>query len=145
MRGPCLHASRHRATVLVDCDDAIQRALQTRAPIEQAKGVLMAIHGVDADQAFDMLRRQSQKTNVPVRVIAADFLQKVTATSQEPPASSTAVKRFGVCQTITSSRSETPISGMEAAAARGQSICKFDGGGWKQGRTVRSQQLSRNS
>jgi AmiR/NasT family two-component response regulator len=61
--------------------------MQTRAPIEQAKGVLMAIHGVDADQAFDMLRRHSQDTNVPVRVIAADFLEKTTTTSQaeKPP------------------------------------------------------------
>jgi GAF domain-containing protein len=66
-----------------DAAESIQRALQTRAPIEQAKGVLMAIHGVDADQAFDMLRRQSQNTNVPVREIAADFVEKITATSRE--------------------------------------------------------------
>jgi transcriptional regulator with GAF, ATPase, and Fis domain len=70
-----------------DAAEAIQRALHTRAPIEQAKGVLMAIHGIDADQAFDMLRRQSQNTNVPIRVIAANFLQKITAASPEanPP------------------------------------------------------------
>jgi transcriptional regulator with GAF, ATPase, and Fis domain len=161
--GPCLHASRNRSTVLVDCEDArqrwprfaaaaaqegihsflaaplftteqtlgsfnlygrsrrafdrldaeildlltaavsraigdfarfksardaaesIQRALQTRAPIEQAKGVLMAMHGVDADKAFDILRRESQNSNVPVRVVAIDFLEKVADSPDAAP------------------------------------------------------------
>ena len=68
-----------------DAAEAIQRALQTRAPIEQAKGVLMAVHGIDADEAFDMLRRHSQNTNVPLRVVATEFLQKITATPHETP------------------------------------------------------------
>ena len=55
--------------------------LQTRAPIEQAKGVLMAMRGIDADEAFDVLRVQSQETNVPVRVLAVDFLDKVTGSN----------------------------------------------------------------
>ncbi|MCV7178652.1 ANTAR domain-containing response regulator [Mycolicibacterium sphagni] len=61
-----------------DTAESIQRVLQTRAPIEQAKGVLMAMRGIDADEAFDVLRIQSQQTNVPVRVLAVDFLDKVT-------------------------------------------------------------------
>ncbi|GAY15547.1 ANTAR domain-containing response regulator [Mycobacterium sp. shizuoka-1] len=61
-----------------DTAESIQRVLQTRAPIEQAKGVLMAMRGIDADEAFDVLRVQSQQSNVPVRVLAIDFLEKVT-------------------------------------------------------------------
>ncbi len=57
----------------------LQHALETRAPIEQAKGMLMAIHGIDADEAFDRLRRESQNTNVPLRVVAADLVQRLTA------------------------------------------------------------------
>ena len=38
--------------------------------IEQAKGVLMAQHGCGPDEAFDLLRRASQRFNVPVRVLA---------------------------------------------------------------------------
>ena len=64
-----------------DVAASIQRALQTRAPIEQAKGMLMAIHQIDADQAFDLLRRQSQDTNVPLRTVAADLVQQLSATS----------------------------------------------------------------
>lgn len=59
--------------------DSIQRALQTRAPIEQAKGMLMAIHQISADQAFDLLRRKSQESNVPLRDVAADLVQQLSA------------------------------------------------------------------
>ncbi len=61
-----------------DVATSIQRALETRAPIEQAKGMLMAIHQIDADDAFDMLRKQSQDTNVPLRAIAADLVRELS-------------------------------------------------------------------
>jgi GAF domain-containing protein len=64
-----------------DTADSIQRALQTRAPIEQAKGILMAIHGIDADEAFDMLRRQSQADNIPIRIISADLVERISTGS----------------------------------------------------------------
>jgi len=64
-----------------DVATSIQRALETRAPIEQAKGMLMAVHQIDADQAFNMLRRRSQETNVPLRTIAADLVKQLSAVS----------------------------------------------------------------
>jgi hypothetical protein len=42
----------------------------TRLVIEQAKGVLMAHHGLGPDEAFALLRSVSQKRNVPVRELA---------------------------------------------------------------------------
>src|SRR5579872_254462 len=39
---------------------SLQGAFGRRAAIEQAKGILMARHGVNADRAFDMLRGHSQ-------------------------------------------------------------------------------------
>ena len=39
---------------------SLQGAFGRRATIEQAKGILMARHAVDADRAFDMLRNHSQ-------------------------------------------------------------------------------------
>jgi response regulator NasT len=39
---------------------SLQGAFGRRATIEQAKGILMARHGVDADRAFEMLRDHSQ-------------------------------------------------------------------------------------
>jgi ANTAR domain-containing protein len=42
----------------------------TMPVIEQAKGVLMAQQGCGEDEAFDLLRRASQRSNTPVRVLA---------------------------------------------------------------------------
>src|SRR6476620_3496381 len=39
---------------------SLQGAFERRAVIEQAKGILMARHAIDADRAFDMLRDHSQ-------------------------------------------------------------------------------------
>jgi response regulator NasT len=39
---------------------SLQGAFGRRATIEQAKGILMARHAIDADQAFEMLRDHSQ-------------------------------------------------------------------------------------
>jgi AmiR/NasT family two-component response regulator len=39
---------------------SLQGAFGRRATIEQAKGILMARHSIDADRAFDMLRKHSQ-------------------------------------------------------------------------------------
>jgi GAF domain-containing protein len=45
-------------------------AMDSRAVIEQAKGVLMAQRKVDAEQAFEMLREASQRYNRKLRDIA---------------------------------------------------------------------------
>ena len=45
--------------------------LETMPVIEQAKGVIMAQSSCSQDHAFDMLRRASQRLNMPVRDLAA--------------------------------------------------------------------------
>ena len=45
--------------------------------IEQAKGILMAQRGCGPEEAFDLLRRASQRFNVPVRVLAAQLVHRV--------------------------------------------------------------------
>ena len=49
----------------------LQGAFGRRAEIEQAKGILMARHSIDADAAFQMLRTQSQRNGDKVADIAA--------------------------------------------------------------------------
>jgi GAF domain-containing protein len=49
-------------------------AMESRAVIEQAKGVLMAQRHVDADQAFEVLRDASQRYNRKLRDIAAGIV-----------------------------------------------------------------------
>jgi hypothetical protein len=52
--------------------------------IEQAKGILMAQHGGGPEEAFDLLRRASQRSNVPVRDLAARLVHSVQRTDPPP-------------------------------------------------------------
>src|SRR4051794_8454461 len=52
----------------------LQTALETRAVIDQAKGILMERHKLTADQAFQVLAQASMKTNRKLRVVAADLV-----------------------------------------------------------------------
>ena len=55
-----------------------------RAVIEQAKGVLMQLLSVDADQAFAVLKRYSQDHNVKLRFLAERLVEAATH-QQTPP------------------------------------------------------------
>lgn len=55
----------------------MEQAMASRAVIEQAKGVIMARHGVDEMVAFELLRRQSQEQNLKLRVLASRLVSEV--------------------------------------------------------------------
>lgn len=57
----------------------LREAMVDRAVIEQAKGVLIADHGVDADTAFAALVKMSRDSNVKVRAVAARIIEAATA------------------------------------------------------------------
>jgi AmiR/NasT family two-component response regulator len=52
----------------------LQRAMESRAVIDQAKGILMAQQGVSADAAFDLLSTRSQTSNRKLRDVARDIV-----------------------------------------------------------------------
>ncbi|HET6394162.1 MAG TPA: ANTAR domain-containing protein, partial [Blastococcus sp.] len=54
-------------------------AMDSRAVIEQAKGVLMAQRKVDAEQAFEILREASQRYNRKLREIAQGIVDGTQA------------------------------------------------------------------
>ncbi|MGH3524120.1 MAG: ANTAR domain-containing protein, partial [Mycobacterium sp.] len=58
-------------------DEALPDLFEARAVIEQAKGVLMAVYRVSADQAFGVLRWRSQVTNTKVRALAQQLVADV--------------------------------------------------------------------
>jgi GAF domain-containing protein len=60
---------------VIDQAHNMRLAMESRAVIEQAKGVLMAQRGIDAQQAFDMLRDASQRYNRKLRDIAAGIVE----------------------------------------------------------------------
>ena len=49
----------------------------TMPVIEQAKGILMARQGCGEDEAFELLRRASQRSNTPIRVLAERIVENV--------------------------------------------------------------------
>jgi hypothetical protein len=54
----------------------LQAQLASMPVIEQAKGIIMARYGWSEDQAFDALRRASQRDNVKVRDLAAAIVAR---------------------------------------------------------------------
>ncbi len=54
---------------------SLQGAFGRRAVIEQAKGILMASQGVNADQAFELLREHSQRTGRKLAEVADSVVE----------------------------------------------------------------------
>lgn len=54
---------------------SLQEAFGRRATIEQAKGILMARNGIDEDEAFALLKSQSQKTGQRLFDIAESVIR----------------------------------------------------------------------
>ena len=75
-----IRAGRSQREVLLHSAFARLRARQeTMGVIEQAKGIIMGQQRCGSDEAFDLLRRVSQRTNVKLRVLAAQIVEHVTA------------------------------------------------------------------
>ncbi|MFC8178373.1 MULTISPECIES: ANTAR domain-containing protein [Nocardiaceae] len=55
----------------------LREAMRTRATIEQAKGIVMAIRGIAADDAFEVLSLQSQNENVKLHTLAHRIVESV--------------------------------------------------------------------
>lgn len=59
----------------------LETAVHSRTIIGQAQGILMALLDIDADRAFDYLRRVSSESNRKLSVVAAE----ITRTRRLPP------------------------------------------------------------
>lgn len=62
-----------------DLSDQLKEALESRAAIDQAKGILMARDHISGDEAFAVLLRASQAGNIKVRDIALKIIEEVRA------------------------------------------------------------------
>jgi two-component system, response regulator PdtaR len=70
---PAIHAARARHAELQELRDeaeSLAEALATRKLVERAKGLLMAREGLSEEEAFARLRRASQVSGRPMRVVA---------------------------------------------------------------------------
>ena len=64
-----------------DTIEHLRTALQSRAVIDQAKGILMAVRQISADEAFTLLVEQSQRENRKLRDLAVQLVGQATGTT----------------------------------------------------------------
>jgi GAF domain-containing protein len=62
-------------------EEQFRQALASRDTIGQAKGMIMERYGVDAVQAFEVLRKLSQDANVPLVRVATELVAKAQSDS----------------------------------------------------------------
>jgi hypothetical protein len=82
---------RSRREILHDSAFArLQARLDTLPVIEQAKGIVMAQRKCGPEDAFDLLRRASQRANIKVSVLAERIVEQAAASDSPavgaPPA-----------------------------------------------------------
>ena len=58
---------------------AVTIIAEERAPIEQAKGMLMFVYGMDGSSAFELLKWRSQETNVKLKLLARQVVADYVA------------------------------------------------------------------
>jgi hypothetical protein len=82
-----------------------------RAVIEQAKGMLMLVYGLDAVAAFDLLKWRSQESNIKLRLLAQQIVEDFRAVGDKAIGSRSAFD----CMLLTADV-RAAVDGGEAAA-----------------------------
>jgi GAF domain-containing protein len=79
---------RHAAVALANAhnEEGLQVAIDARKLIGQAQGILMERFDIDADRAFDFMRRQSQHHNVKLRYVAQWIVEHRNSPEAQFPA-----------------------------------------------------------
>ncbi|WP_191907893.1 PAS and ANTAR domain-containing protein [Nocardioides cynanchi] len=85
LRGQLVDLSdMHHEILRNDVGPAVEEFQAHRAVIEQAKGILIQMLAVDADEAFDRMRAYSQHANVKVRFLAECLVAAATKDRTDP-------------------------------------------------------------
>jgi AmiR/NasT family two-component response regulator len=76
----------------------VAKFAESRAVIEQAKGMLLSVYGICADSAFDLLKWRSQEGNVKVRLVAEQITRDFVALAKRRGATQVrgGLRRFAV-------------------------------------------------
>ncbi len=67
-----------RLRELEETVDGLTKRLESQAPIEQAKGIIIAQTRCTPEQAFEILRRASQRSNTKLRLLALDLVARTS-------------------------------------------------------------------
>ncbi|MFC7813739.1 ANTAR domain-containing protein [Streptomyces sp. NPDC057367] len=74
-----------RLHVLQEEVEQLRRAIASRPVIDQARGVLMALHACTSDEAWHILREASQLSNTKLRTVAAAVTAGAESDGPPPP------------------------------------------------------------
>jgi GAF domain-containing protein len=74
-----------RLTSVIARNEQLRASLESRAVIDQAMGVIMAVRRCTRDQALAILRTASQNQNVKLRDLAADIVAQASGERPGPP------------------------------------------------------------
>jgi GAF domain-containing protein len=77
-------ANAHAYWTTYESTRQVQEALATRDIIDQAKGILIAQRRVSDDEAFDLLRRASQRSNRKLGEVAQEIVDQTKTDSSGP-------------------------------------------------------------
>lgn len=69
-----------RLRQLEETVEGLMKRLESQGPIEQAKGIIIAQTHCTPDQAFEILRRASQRSNTKLRLLALDLVARTSRT-----------------------------------------------------------------
>ncbi|MBQ1099983.1 ANTAR domain-containing protein [Streptomyces sp. b94] len=75
-----------RLHVLQEEVQQLRRAIASRPVIDQARGVLMALHACTSEEAWHILRETSQLSNTKLRTVAAAVTASAESDGPPPPA-----------------------------------------------------------
>ncbi|WP_369180099.1 ANTAR domain-containing protein [Streptomyces mutabilis] len=77
--------SAEQLHILQEEVDQLRRAIASRPVIDQARGVLMALHACTSDEAWHILREASQLSNTKLRTVAAAVTAGAESDGPPPP------------------------------------------------------------
>ncbi|MFD6094635.1 PAS and ANTAR domain-containing protein [Oerskovia sp. NPDC060338] len=67
-----------------EADASIRASAASRGVIEHAKGAVVTVYGMSEDEAFDVLRQHSYLTNVSLRDLARQLMERIEVGSTTP-------------------------------------------------------------
>ncbi|MET9448662.1 ANTAR domain-containing protein [Streptomyces cinerochromogenes] len=65
--------------------EQLRHAMDSRPVIDQARGILMAAHGCTPEQAWEILREASQRSNIKLRQVASAVTASAAPDGPAPP------------------------------------------------------------
>lgn len=77
-------ANAHMVDASASLAENMRRAMERRSVIEQAKGILIALHGYTPEEAFAVLTTTSQQTNRKLHDVAVDLVATIGRAAEEP-------------------------------------------------------------